>query len=156
MTDNYIVFSLAGTPYALPSREVAHVELIDQVTRVPNAPPHVDGAVFSRGAVIPALNLRARFGFERLPYDARTRLIVVQQAGRAIGLIVDSAREVLTIPEPAIQPPNDGLTALSGRYIRGIATLGDRMIMILDLGAVLSVETLPVGGPEHRSLQETE
>jgi purine-binding chemotaxis protein CheW len=156
MKDNYIVFSLAGTPYALPSREVAHVELIEQVTRVPNAPPHVDGAVFSRGAVIPALNLRARFGFERAGYDSRTRLIVVQQHGRAIGLIVDSAREFLTIPGSAIQPPNEGLTGLSGRYIRGIATLGDRMVLILDLAEVLNLDALPTGGPEHRSLQETE
>ncbi len=58
----------------------------------------VDGVVFSRGAVVPAVNLRARFGFERAPYDARTRLIVVQHGGRSVGLIVDSAREFVTIP----------------------------------------------------------
>jgi chemotaxis signal transduction protein len=155
MKDNYIVFSLAGTSYALPSREVAHVELVDQVTRVPNAPPSVDGAVFSRGAVVPALNLRARFGFERAAYDARTRLIVVQQHGRTIGLVVDSAREFLTIPDSIVQPPSEGLTGLSGRYLRGIATLGERMILILDLAGVLNIDALSAGSSEHRSLQET-
>ncbi len=155
MKDNYIVLSLAGTPYAVPTRDVAHVELIEQVTRVPNAPPHVDGAVFSRGAVVPALNLRARFGFERTPYDARTRLIVVQRQGRMIGLVVDSAREFLAIPDSIVHPPNEGLTGLSGRYIRGIATLGERMILILDLDEVLKIDALPAGGAEPRSLQET-
>jgi purine-binding chemotaxis protein CheW len=155
MKDNYIVFSLNGTPYALPSREVTHVELLEYVTRVPNAPHYVDGVVFSRGAVVPALNLRARFGFERVPVDAKTRLVVVQQQGRHIGLVVDSAREFLTIPETAIQPPSEALTGLSGRYIRGIATLGERLIIILNLSEVLNVDELPIGGSESRSLQET-
>ena len=61
MSDNYIVFTVAETTYALPSQDVAHVELVENVTPVPNAPPHVDGVVFSRGAVVPALNMRARF-----------------------------------------------------------------------------------------------
>ena len=80
VTDTYIVFAVAGTPYALRSADVQHVEMVEQVTRVPNAAPFVDGVVFSRGQVVPAVNLRSRFGFERVPYDLRTRLIVVQTA----------------------------------------------------------------------------
>ena len=93
MKDNYIVFSVAGTTYALPSQEVAHVELVENVTAVPNAPSYIDGVVFSRGAVVPALNLRARFGFSKASYDARTRLIIVQRGSRSVGMVVDSARE---------------------------------------------------------------
>ena len=78
---------------------VAHIEMVEQVTRVPNAPRLVDGVVFSRGAVVPALNLRARFGFETVAYDLRTRLLVVQHQGRTVGLVVDSAREFVAIPE---------------------------------------------------------
>ena len=155
--DNYIVFAVAGTTYALPSHEVGHVELVENVTRVPNAPAWVDGVVFSRGAVVPALNLRGRFGFDPVPYDARTRLIVVQRDGRHVGLVVDSAREFLRIPEEAIQPPGEGLTSLSGRYLRGIATLGERMIFILDLGELLDTTTLIAGDTPAvpRSFQET-
>lgn len=138
MKDNYIVFTIAGTTYALPSHEVAHVELVENVTKVPNAPHFVDGVVFSRGAVVPALNLRRRFGFEAAPYDARTRLIVVQREGRSVGLIVDVAREFASIPEDLVQPPSEGLAAMSGQYLRGIATVGDRLIFILDLGVLLA------------------
>ena len=135
--DHYILFSVAGTSYALPSQQVAHVEMVEEITRVPNAASFVDGVVFSRGQVVPAVNMRVRFGFERAPRDLRTRLLVVQAAGRSVGLLVDACREFLTIPSTAIQPPGDGLTGIGARYISGIATLNDRLIVILDLGTLL-------------------
>ena len=142
MTDQYIVFTLVGTSYAVPTAQVAHVEMVEDVTRVPNAPSYVDGIVFSRGAVVPAMNLRARFGFERAPYDTRTRLLVVQTAGRTVGLVVDSAREFQSIPASAIAPPGAGLSGLSGAYLRGIATVGERLIMVLDLDGLLDAQEL--------------
>ena len=99
----YILFSVAGTTYALPSSEVRHMEMVEQVTAVPNAPPFVDGVVFSRGQVVPVVNLRARFGFERARYDLRTRLLVVAGGGPPVGLLVDDAREFVTIPD-AVDP----------------------------------------------------
>jgi purine-binding chemotaxis protein CheW len=137
MIDNYILFTIAGTTYALRTRDVAHIEMVEQITGVPNASPFVDGVVFSRGQVVPALNLRARFGFDKVPHDLRTRLLVVQSDGRNVGLLVDSAREFLAIPPTAVQPPNQALTGISGQYIEGIANLNDRLILILDLRAVL-------------------
>jgi purine-binding chemotaxis protein CheW len=138
MADNFILFTLAGTTYAVRTRDVAHIEMVEQITGVPNAAHFVDGVVFSRGQVVPALNLRARFGFERVPNDLRTRLLVVQSDGRSVGLVVDSAREFLAIAASAIQPPNQALTGISGRYIEGIANIGDRLILVLDLRQVLN------------------
>ena len=135
--DHYILFTVAGTTYALRSHEVAHVEMAEDVTRVPNAAPFVDGVVFSRGQVVPAVNMRARFGFERLPRDLRTRLLVVQIGGRTVGLLVDACREFLTISSAAVQTPGEGMAGAGARYIKGIATLDDRLVMILSLGALL-------------------
>lgn len=155
MTDQYIVFSLAGTSYAVPTAQVTHVEMVDEVTRVPNAPAYVDGIVLSRGAVVPAMNLRARFGFERAPNDARTRLLVVQAAGRTVGLVVDAAREFRSIPASVIVPPSEGLSGLSGRYLRGIAAMGDRLIMVIDLDGLLDATDLQDASEvTNRSLQE--
>jgi len=137
--DTYILFTVAGTTYALRSRDVAHVEMFEQVTAVPNAAPFVDGVVFSRGAVVPALNLRARFGFERAPYDLATRLLVVHAGGRTVGLVVDGAREFAAIDPAAIHPPATALTGLSGRYLEGVANVGDRLILLLNLEAILAV-----------------
>jgi purine-binding chemotaxis protein CheW len=137
MTENYILFTIAGTAYALRTRDVAHIEMVEEITGVPNAAHFVDGVVFSRGQVVPALNLRARFGFQRVPHDLRTRLLVVQLDGRSVGLIVDSAREFMAIASSAVQPPNQALAGTGGQYIEGIANLDDRLILILSLPAVL-------------------
>ncbi len=112
--------------------------MVEQVTRVPNAAPFVDGVVFSRGQVVPAVNLRCRFGFERIPYDLRTRLIVVQATGRQIGLVVDDSREFVRLPAASIQPPQESVTGLSGRYIQGIASIQDRLILVLHLDQLVN------------------
>ena len=136
--DSYILFTVAGTTYGLPTSEVRHMEMIEEVTRVPNAPAFVDGVVFSRGQVVPVVNLRARFGFERAPYDLRTRLVVVQSGARQIGLAVDASREFVGIPPTAVQPPSDALAGMSGRYVEGIASIGDRLVLLLNLDRVLN------------------
>ena len=138
----YVLFDLAGTAYAVPSAAVQRIEMVEHVTPVPNAPAYVDGVVFSRGRVVPAVNLRRRFGFDRAAYDPATRLIVVAHADRAVGLIVDAAREFVAIPADAIQPPPETLVGTSGRYLGGIATVGDRVILILDVPEVLGADPL--------------
>jgi purine-binding chemotaxis protein CheW len=137
-TETFILFSVAGTTYALRSREVAHVEMVEQVTAVPNATAFLDGVVFSRGEVVPALNVRARFGFDRAPYDLSTRLLVVRSGGRTVGLVVDAAREFVAIDPAAIHPPATALTGLSGRYLEGVANIGDRLVLVLNVEAVLT------------------
>ena len=136
-TDTFILLSVMGTTYALRSDQVQHMEMVEQVTRVPNAAPFVDGVVFSRGQVVPAVNLRARFGFERAPYDVRTRLVVVNSKGRQVGLIVDDGREFLRLPATAIAPPQDSLAGLSSQYVEGIASLNGRLILVLNLENLL-------------------
>lgn len=138
------MFELAGTTYGVPSRAVQQMEMIeDNITPVPNAPLSVEGVIFSRGQVIPAVNLRARFGFQTQPHDLRTRLIVIHTDNRTVGLIVDSAREFITIPETAIQPPHETISGLKGKYLEGIATLGERIILLLNLAEVINLaETL--------------
>ena len=148
-SEHYILFSVAGTTYALPSDQVAHVEMVEQITAVPNAASFVDGVVFSRGQVVPAVNMRARFGFERIPPDLRTRLLVVTANGRSVGLLVDACREFLTIPESAIHPPGDALVGVGIEYLEGIATVGDRMIVVLALDALLRTTGPVVPDPER-------
>ena len=143
MTDTsaepYILFNLAGTEYAIPSREVQRMEMVERPTPVPNAPSFVDGIVFSRGSVVPAVNLRRRFGIEAVDYDARSRLIVVGVDNRVVGLIVDSAREFISIPAGTIQPPPNGMAGTGGRYLRGIARVNDRFVLVLDVSSVVEI-----------------
>ena len=136
----FILFELAGTTYGVRSRFVQQIEMIDDVASVPNAHSAVEGVVLVRGQVIPALNLRTRFGFEKIERDVRSRLVVINSENRVVGLIVDTAREFLKISPESIEPPPEALTGLSGHYLEGIATIGERMILILNLDAVLDLD----------------
>jgi purine-binding chemotaxis protein CheW len=136
-TAPYVLFELAGTAYALASDVVQRMEMVEHVTPVPNAPAFVDGVVFSRGRVVPAVNLRSRFGFARVPYDVKTRLIVVAGLDRVVGLIVDSAREFVSIAADAIQPPPEAMGSLSGNYLAGIATLNAKVILIVNVDEII-------------------
>lgn len=137
--ENYILFGLMGTTYGIRSNDVQQMDMIEHITPVPNAPPFVEGLVFLRGQVIPAVNLRVRFGFEKVAYDIKTRLIVVQKDNRKVGLIVDNAREFISIPKEVIAPPPEAMSGLSGRYLEGIATLGERLVLILNIDEVLNL-----------------
>ena len=138
LAESYILFELAGAAYGVPSTQVQQMEMVEGVTPVPNAPVFVEGVVFSRGRMIPAINLRARFGFSKEPFTVRTRLLVVDVAGRTVGLIVDTAREFVRIAADAVQPPPETIAGLSGTYLKGIAKLGERLVLILDLEEIVA------------------
>ena len=141
MSETYVLFELAGTTYGLRTRDVQHMEMLEHITPVPNASPAVEGIVFSRGQVIPAVNLRVRFGLPREPHTMRSRLIVVQTKQRLVGLIVDAAREFSAIPDEAIRPIQEAISGMEGNYLKGIATMGERLVLLLDLEATLNLGT---------------
>lgn len=137
-TAAFILIELAGTTYAIASESVQQIEMVETVTKVPHAPHFVEGVVFCRGQVVPAINLRQRFGFDKTPHDDRTRLVVVAQNDRQVGFIVDAAREFVKIAADSMQLPPEGLSQLSGKYLRSIARVGDRLVLILNIDEVLN------------------
>lgn len=139
MSENYVLFELMNTLYAIRSSSVSRLEMVENVTPVPNATDAVEGVVLSRGRIIPAVNLRARFGFDKIPYDLRTRLIVVEAEGRTVGLIVDSAREFTTLADEEIKPSPEAIANLNGEYLEGIANRNNRMILVLRLDELLRI-----------------
>jgi len=141
-TESFILFEIAGTTYAVRSSLVQQVQMIEHVTPVPNSIPVVEGVAHARGRVIPVLNLRVRFGFQKTPFDLRARLVVINLGGRVVGLLVDTAREFVRIPDASIEVPPEGLTKLSGKYLEGIATIKERLILILNIEQVIDVSGL--------------
>lgn len=142
-SESYVLVELAGATYALPSDDIQQLEMVTTPTPVPNAPEFVDGVVSVRGQVIPAMSLRARFGFPRAPHDVRSRLVVVRALGRTVGLLVDSAREFASIPADTIKPLPEGVGGMTGRYLRGVAQKGDRLMLVVDVGELLAIDAVP-------------
>ena len=90
-----------------------------------------------------AVSLRARFGFPRVAHDVRSRLVIVREHARTVGLIVDSAREFATIAAESIKPLPEGIGGTSGRYLRGIAQQGERLLLIVDVHELLETDEQP-------------
>lgn len=135
--NSYVIFQLGSTYYGIKSKYIQHIEMVDNITKVPNVPSYVEGVVFSRGKVIPSINLRLRLGMDKIPYDIKTRMIVVKIKDREVGLIVDSAREYITIPKDKIQESFEDIFEVSERFLEGVANLGDRLVLILNLEEIL-------------------
>lgn len=145
-SQTYILFEVAGATYALPSEVVRQLEMVEHITPVPNAPPFVDGLIFTRGQAVPALNLRRRFGLDDKSHDLRTRLIVLSYQERTVALIADNAREFLTIASEALRPPPDTLVGAAAHYLSGIALLGQRLVFIVDIERLLAGD-VPAAAP---------
>jgi purine-binding chemotaxis protein CheW len=149
--DTYIIFELDGAAYGVSSGDVQHVDMLEHVTPVPNTAPAVEGVVFSRGQVIPAVNLRVRFGLARQPHTERSRLVFLKVEQRVVALVVDAAREFQRIAPETIRPIQETLVGIQGNYVKGVATVKGRSVLLLDVGAVLTLEesTVPNGSPTH-------
>ena len=152
--ESYVLFELAGSVYGIPSGSVQHIEMFEHVTLVPNANRAIDGVVFSRGQVIPALNLRTRFGFPRQDQTLRTRILFVTVHQRVVGLIVDSAKEFLNLPAANIRPIEETLTGINGRYLKAVTKVNDRLVLILDLEAVLNVDDVQLPAETETTLTQ--
>lgn len=147
--ESFVLFELAGNVYGLPSLSVQHVDMLEHITLVPNANPAIDGVVFSRGQVIPALNLRVRFGFPKVENTVRTRIVFAMIHDRTVGLIVDTAREFKNFTGDSLRPIEKTLTGINDKYLTAVTKLGERLILILNLEAVLNVDDvqLPPNSP---------
>jgi purine-binding chemotaxis protein CheW len=139
----FILFELAGATYALPSDDIQQLDMVGAITPVPNAPSFVDGVVAVRGQVVPVVNLRTRFGFARAPLGVRSRILVVRSGGRTVGVLVDAAREFALIPGSAIRPPPEGISTINGRYLQGMAQLGERLVLVLQVADLFDPDADP-------------
>lgn len=139
-SEPYIFFELAGALYGVHSRDVQHVDMLEHVTPVPNTAPSLEGVVFSRGQVVPALNLRVRFGLPREAHTPQTRLIFLRAHERSVALVVDSAREFRSIAREEIKPVEETLHGIRGNYLKGVAKVRDRLAFLIDVAAVLAPE----------------
>ncbi len=145
--DAYVLFTLAEATYALPTGVIQQLDMVGAVTPVPNALRHVDGIVSVRGQVLPAVDLRTRFGLPRAERTLRSRLLVLRIRERTLGLIVDSAREFARIPAESVLAPPEAMAGRGRRYLQGVAPLGERLVLVLDAEQLLleNEEPVPAG-----------
>jgi purine-binding chemotaxis protein CheW len=135
-----ISFTVGAEEYGLELLRVKEVIRMRQITWLPRAPHCVKGIINLRGEVIPIFDLRDRFGLEAKAYSAMTRVIVVEVDGHLLGMVVDSASQVVRIPVDQIDPPPPVLGSRAQEFITGVGRIGEQLIILLDVDKVLSPE----------------
>ncbi len=141
----HVLFKVAGAELALPFGVVLQMESYTGATSVPGAPAFVAGIVPIRGRAVPVVDLRVRFGLPAIEPTLDSRVVVGQLGDRVVALLVDSAREVLRIGSDALRAPPPIVADGQNAFVRSIAHVGKRMIMILDFAKVIGQEPIHAG-----------
>lgn len=126
-------FRVGRESYAVPIGMVREIVRAVEITPVPDAPAHVEGVVNLRGRIIPVIDLRKRFHESQIVAGKKNRILVVEIGGRAAGLLVDAASEVLKMPRSSIEPPPDVLQEDGLDYVTGLGKRDGRLIVMVDL-----------------------
>ena len=131
-----VVCQLGQESYGLDISSVYEIIRFQECTAVPASPSFVDGVINLRGLIIPVMDMASRFGQARGEVTKSTRIIVAGTNGRRVGLVVDAVTEVLMVSEDAVEPTPEVAAGFDSAYIRGIAKLGEELVILLDLGAL--------------------
>lgn len=137
----YLTFRLGQEEYGIDILKVQEIRGYEQPTRIANAPGFLKGVVNLRGTIVPIVDLRIRFGCTNdsgeAEYNAFTVTIVLHIGQRTIGTVVDSVSDVLEIPAEAVRPAPEMKSAVDAAYIKGLAHVGERMVILLDIEGML-------------------
>ena len=149
MESQLVVFDLAREHYGVDISAVEGIIKMQAITTVPRAPAFVEGVINLRGKILPVIDLRRRFGLPQEEATKDTRIVVVEipatapeagVSGATAGIVVDGVSEVLRVSQEAIEPPSPLVTTVDSAFIRGIAKVGERLVILLDLGKVLNLQ----------------
>ena len=136
----HVLFRVAEAEYVVSATDVLHMESFTGATKVPGTQSHVVGLMQIRQRVVPIIDLRVRFGLLEATPTLDSRVVVVQSEERAVGLLVDSAREVVHLAADAFAAPPEVVTERAQGFVRSVARAGTRLVMLIDLRKVIGEE----------------
>jgi len=129
----YLTFRLGKEEYAVDILRVQEIRGYDEATRMANAPDYVKGVINLRGSIVPIIDLRMLFNLPEPSYDSFTVVIVLNVCGTVVGMVVDSVNDVVGIPSQELKPAPDFGSAVDTSFLAAIASLQDRMVMLVDM-----------------------
>ena len=137
-TTEVLSFRLGGEEYAISILKVQEIRGYDSVTRIANAPEYLKGVVNLRGIIVPIVDMRIKFNVGNPTYDAFTVVIVLNINGHTIGMVVDSVSDVVTLTPDQIKPAPELGASVAAEYLQGLGTLGERMLILLDIDRLMT------------------
>jgi purine-binding chemotaxis protein CheW len=140
-------FRIGNETYGVRIGSVREIVRVPEITAVPSAPDSIEGVINLRGKIIPVMDLRKRFGLTEITTDKKNRILVVELDNKLLGLIVNSASEVLKIPPSDVEAPGSVFADGESGYVTGVGKLKGRLIILLDISKLLH-------RPELKRLEE--
>lgn len=146
-TDQYLTFILAGEEYGVDILRVQEIKGWDSVTEIPNTPDYIQGVINLRGTIVPIIDMRRRFQMDVIDYGKTTVVIVLQiftsnDKERTMGFVVDAVSDVYDVKRNELKPPPDFGSSVSTDFIKGMATVDEKMIILLDIDHLIDAEVV--------------
>jgi purine-binding chemotaxis protein CheW len=137
-----VLFTLAGCELGIPIGLSKEIIRVTDITQMPKAPHFLEGVINLRGKIIPVLDLKKRFHMPLLDWTEETRILVVEWKDLFIGLLVDKVVEVVRFSPAAVEGTDEDILNIGAEYIEGLLRLGPRLVVLLKMEKISSIEEL--------------
>ncbi len=141
-TGQYVTFILGEEEYGVEILKVQEIIGLTPVTRVPYLPDFIKGVINLRGIVVPVIDLRLRFGLDRIEYNDHTCVIITKMGEKVTGMIVDTVSEVVDMPQEMVEPPPSFSSGIRTDFIRGMGKIDKRLVILLNVDRLLTDEEI--------------
>lgn len=138
MASEYLTFTLGSEEYAIDILKVQEIRGYEPPTLIANAPAFIKGVINLRGTIVPIVDLRIKFKLGKIEYTPFTVVIILNVAGRVIGAVVDSVSDVISLTRSQIRPAPDFSATFDTKYILGLATVDNRMMIVTDIERLMT------------------
>lgn len=141
-SDQFLTFTIEEEEYGIEILRVQEIKGLSKIRPIPNAPHYVKGVMNLRGAVVPILDLRSRFGIAEADYNQFTVIIMVSVGGKMFGLVVDAVSDVLNIAKEQIEETPDVGGDVDTSFFRGMGKVGEKLVLLLNIDKLLASEKI--------------
>ncbi|ACT48163.1 chemotaxis protein CheW [Methylotenera mobilis] len=138
----YLTFVLGAEEYGLEILKVQEIRGYDAVTQIANTPEFIKGVVNLRGKIVPIVDLRIKFNLGKVEYNEFTVVIILNLHGRVVGIVVDGVSDVIALKDEQIRDVPSLVTSIDTKYIVGLATLDQRMLILVDIEQLMTSQEM--------------
>ena len=146
--NEFLTFRLGREEYGIEILKVQEIRRWEQPTSIANAPAFIKGVINLRGTIVPIVDMRIKFSLGEASYDMFTVVIILNVAGRIVGMVVDAVSDVITLSSEQIRPAPDFSAAFDTRYITGLGTLENRMLIMVNIEKLMISADMALVEPE--------
>jgi purine-binding chemotaxis protein CheW len=136
--NEFLTFTLGKEEYGIEILKVQEIRGYDAVTKIANAPEFIKGVVNLRGTIVPVVDMRIKFNLGNVEYNQFTVVIILNLAGRVVGMVVDSVSDVITLSAEQVKPAPDFSSSFDTKYILGLGTVDERMLILVDIEKLMT------------------